>query len=264
MLGGGERTFLVKAFDTSGNESTLPVTLTTTMGDPETQNAVISVDHRATGFPGTKVGCTVVAGDLVADSVASDFWGRSDSDPFWTDDAADYWGGSYSEMTYQFTVAQAAADPAGELFLNLTAQGAVEIEYDRGLTGTFLPFPGRISIASGESIAVLITGAAGGVQASITRLISVVDVPDVIEQITSFVVASTGTVRLPITQTYRAITGVLATIYDPGDGIPRTFELVDKGTGGPPLTLGPSVLIKQSNALSTRLSATIDARVIGY
>jgi hypothetical protein len=167
-------------------------------------------------------------------------------------------------MTYTFTVSQAAADPPGELFLNLTASGAISIDYDRGLTGTFLPFPGRVSIASGESIAVRITGAAGGVQGLITRLVSIVDVPDVIEQITSFVVPATGTVRLPITRTYRAITGVLATIYDPGDGIPRTFELVDKGTGGPPLTLGPSVLIKQSNALSTRLAATIDARVIGY
>lgn len=264
-IGGGQRTFLVVAVDRSGTESLLPAFLTTTLADPEAANAVIEIDERAAGFPGTKTGGTVVGGDLVANGEASDFWAKPDTSPFWGADSGLYWTGSYAAMSYVWTVAHSATNPAGELFLNLTAQGSVLIEYDRGVTGTYLPYPGRVAISSGESIRLRISFGHGATQGKITRLVSVIDVPDVVHKVTNVTVPATGTYRISLGgKTFRAVTRVNWTAYQDVDGLPRVIEVLDKGTGGPPLTGGPSIQSRQANAAGTRIAGQFDLEVVGY
>jgi hypothetical protein len=67
QLAAGQYTFMIKAIDTSGNESTDAVTVISTIGDPRLAGALVQVECRALGWPGTKTDCFVdPAGELVA------------------------------------------------------------------------------------------------------------------------------------------------------------------------------------------------------
>ena len=274
----GVWTFMVKAVDTSGNVSTNAVGVTINLGDVLVDNVVITQDHRALVWPGTRTNGTVVSGDLAANS-ASTFW-TSDSTPAYPElDSALFWDNPTLELMYAFSYAPAFDLVDGALKIDLTATGDWRFEYrtdsnalawdaDGGTLmwgsssdpawdakGNYIAWPGQLDTLLYQSYDFRFVGSAGTIQAILQQLTVILDLEDVTEDILNFTVAAGGS-RLPITKSFRAITAVRMDLQDDG-GSATTLKLVDKD-----YTLGPLVIGYNSGLVTT--SATGDFRVQGY
>lgn len=284
----GTHTFLLTAIDSVGNESLIPARLTINLGDALVENLILKQDEDATGYPGVIVDATVNGTDLEADSdTNSVFWG-SDASIFWGADGAVFWGTTtYKPFTYTATYSPIANHIGATVHIDLTAVGDASIQYrefvsesfwgaggsafwgadgdpfwDDSIISEFLPFPGLLGpiIATTESYEFLISiGATTNVaRGEITNLDLLIDVPDIEESFQDFVVANSGTVRLPITKTYRVIQIVNMTLQDDG-GTAEQLLIIDKNP-----TLGPEIQAKTGGVSGSRVSATIDATIKGY
>ncbi|MCC7494195.1 MAG: hypothetical protein IT204_17685, partial [Fimbriimonadaceae bacterium] len=124
-LPAGAVTLLIKAVDTSGNESASAARIVTSLGDPPIAGTEAAlVDFRFLGFPGAITGASVVAGDLVADSDPSALMWMSDAAPMWGEAGADMFaGGGYLPMAYQDEIAFTDPPPGARVLLRHTIEG---------------------------------------------------------------------------------------------------------------------------------------------
>jgi len=98
----GQVTLMVKAVDTSGNESVNAAVVITDLGDPIVDNIIVDYDLHALGFPGTITSGEVSGGDLVGESTTL-FW-STDTAPFYPPGQPLFWpAGSYGDILYTWT-----------------------------------------------------------------------------------------------------------------------------------------------------------------
>ncbi len=271
-------TFMVKAIDTSGNVSANPVGVTINLGDILVDNVIITVDHRALVWPGTRTNATVSGGDLAANS-ASTFW-TSDSTPAYPELDTDlFWDNPALEMMYEFSYAPPFDLLDASIKIDVTALGDWRLEYRTDSTalawdgdggtlmwggssdpawdakGNYIAWPGEISSLLYQQYDFRFVGNAGTTQAVLQQLSLILDVIDVVEDVLDFTIVSGGT-RLPLTKTFRTITAVRMDLQDDG-GTATNLKLVDKD-----YTLGPLVIAYDSTLTTT--SAVGDFRIQGY
>jgi hypothetical protein len=273
-------TYLVKAVDTSGNESEHPAVVTVSFADQILDNVVVTVDHDALGFPGTKTNCTVISGDLKADGSGGLFW-TGDSDLLWPfAGSALYWTiGTYAELIYEFSYSVTANLLDAVLKMSITAQGEYKIEYRTDSAtvmwnaqstttmwnadsatlmwtekGSYIAWPGQLSPLSYGSYDFKITGSSGGTQSVIDQLALIFDVNDVTESFANIILAPGGT-RLTLTKTYRAIVVVSPTLNEDG-GTAVYVKTMDKSISGP--------LIQAFDSTLVGVAASVDVIVQGY
>lgn len=275
----GQKTFMIKAVDTSGNESSGIAVLYRDLGDQEISNIIDTRDYQAEGWLGTISNASISGSDLVADDDGGLFW-TDDNNYFWSgDSAALFWKTTYLQMYYQDTYLPDADKVPATLTIDSTMIGsAYEILYrtqgnqnfwsndsayfwtdDSNLfwtsVGEFKPWPGLYEFKNREKLDIKALIDAGGVQGQITELSAVLDVPDIEEEFEDVAIGSGGT-RLSLTETYRSIVTVLLTLQDDG-GSATTLNVVDKDPD-----LGP--LIKAYDSGGSPTTALIDARIRGY
>ena len=249
----GAVTIMGKALDTSGNESLNAAVIYASLGDAPVANVVATTAFDPT-FAGTLEDCSVIAGELVADSLdsfygdpAASFYGPA-SDPF-------YEPGSYAKMVYTTDPVTVSSVLVGsKMTLSLVTQGNDLIaEYKVG-SGAWLPWPGQIT-AQPDDYQFCITIGFGPVQGKIINMAMVIDAPDMEERISDLTINSSGT-AIPYTKAFTAIQVVNATLQTNGSGA-VTVE-VDKTS-----PLAPS--IKAYNAAHTAVSgAKVDILLQGY
>jgi hypothetical protein len=236
----GTATFLVKAIDSSGNESVNAAASVVNLGDPLVQNVVTISDYKADGFPGAITNGSVSGGNLVADADASPLaWDSNPDTAGWTLDTDAGWTViTYQPLTYvpaAFIVV--AADDGAQLTLpNSIAATAFLISYRRdgdalgwtsdaepGWTSDaalaweveeFRPWPGTLTAREGR-YEFQITTQSRDEQSVISELAAQLDVPDVFENVGQVSVVPAGTV-IPTTKTFRAITGIGLTLVADG------------------------------------------------
>lgn len=273
-------TYLVKAVDTSGNLSATPAVVTVSFTDQVLDNVVVTVDHDALGFPGTKTNCTVVSGDLKANGAGGLFW-TGESDLLWPFAGGDlYWTiGSYDELQYEFSYSVTADLLDAILKMEIVASGEYKIEYRTdsatvmwnaqptttmwnasastlmwSAKGAYTAWPGQLSPLKYGSYDFKITGSSGGVQSVIDQLALIFDVQDVEESFANFALAPGGT-RLPLTKTYRVILVVVPTLNESGSTAVYV-KTIDKSLSGPLLQAFDSTLVG--------VAANVDVIVQGY
>ncbi len=268
----GECTVMVKAVDTSGNESEAAASAVYVFAEPLVANVLLSYDQHPT-FTGTVTDGALVAGSLLADAT-DNFW-APDAAPFWSPSAEDFWGTSlYAAMVYEFSV---SATEAGTLVLQLGVTGSYRVEYQTGgaepiwspgADGFWAPaddvfwgvatawqlWPGSLVVDGTLEVRFRITTAPGAVRGAINTVTAVLDVPDVAERLAAVAISSAGT-RLPITQSYHAIKTVHLTVHSGATG--TSARIVDKDA-----TLGP--LVQVINPAGTAVAGTVDADIQGY
>lgn len=259
----GVRTYLVKAVDTSQNESLLAKTLLVDYGALATENIAEFLDFKVLGFPGVITRGSVIGGNLVANS-ATLFWG-DDAQPFWTFDAALFMTSTYDAMTYEFTVTPPTDWLAGTLLIDaLVLADTWTLEYAAdasaywwgdasslwwetdatlewsALPVTFLSWPGSLSGYTRQSYRFRLTTSAGNVQGIVEQLQAIFDMPDVEEVLVDAVVALPGfdsngnslPMRLVLTKAFAAILVVAPTVVEDGSGAVRV-RVLDKDPSGP-------------------------------
>lgn len=278
----GTQTLMVFAVDLAGNESLNPAIVTINLGDLPVSNIILTQDEHPT-FAGTIAGGTVVSSELVAD-IDSDplFWGP-DSSLFWGADGDAFWPTvTYTELAYA-----AAYDPDSthlgatvRLAFDITGDYAVDYRevdsplfwgsdgdlfwgadddlfWPESIVSDWFTWPGQLGPLDDDSTGYEFraTVAAGDVQGTLTEMSVLIDVPDIVEDIQDFTAADTGTVRLPITATYRVIKTVTFTVQNAGGA--RTIDLLDKDPA-----LGPSFHVLDGSG--SRVSEVVDGVIRGY
>lgn len=275
----GTVTLMVKAIDTSGNESVRPAIVVANLGDYVVQNVVVTYDLHAAGFPGTIAEGALDAGDLAGLST-SKFWSSNPNSPFYPPQQARFWRPDiYTDVDWSFTytpdsnVAGSTMSIASTILGNPWAILYREIGPSRFWTGTpsaafwrrgssrpmwlssgeFTSWPGFVTARQTRyEFRIKIGG--GGVQPRITAFSLVFDVPDISETLGDVAIAAAGT-PLPITKSYRVITGVNLTVQA-GVNAPVSARTESKLTSGP--------VVKAFNAAGVAVDATVDAIVQGY
>ncbi|AKJ28848.1 phage tail protein [Caldimonas brevitalea] len=270
----GQNTLMVKAVDTTGNESENPAYVITDLGDPATLNVLISWPQ-APSFSGTKLGGTVTGGVFEADSTTL-FW-EGDSGLHWGVNAANYWSvTSYASLSYECYFTTPAE---GTLLVEHEIEGTdVRMEYLRqsqtafweGSDETFWslnadafwpsgpgwqPWPGNLVLLGSEPIGIRVTTAASTTRGRIVTLTPHLDVPDIAERLDDISISAAGT-RLPVTKAYRVIKNIQLTIQsDGGNGV--GVRIVDK-------QVSPGPLVQVLDSSNTPVSGVLDAYIQGY
>lgn len=274
----GQITVLIKAQDTTGNQSATAASIVTNLGDPIVENVIETYDDKAAGFPGVKVNGTVSAGDLVADDSGDLFWG-ADGGNFWAADTDLFWPSStYLAMTYTTSYDVSTNEVGSRLTLLTDIEAeSYTIEYRFGTQGLFWgtdgdffwladadlfwpaatewqTWPGAIDNLPSGAIEIRITTQAGSVQGAIRELTFQFDVVDENEELNDIAIAPGGT-RLPIVKSYREIKNILYGLQAaPGGAV--TVKTLDKDPA-----LGPLVATYDDTGVS--VTGLIDARVQG-
>lgn len=268
----GECTVMVKAVDTSGNESEAAASVVYVFAEPLLSNVLLSYEQHP-AFTGAVTNGALVSGTLLADAT-DNFWAPDDA-AFWAPSAEDFWGTSmYAAMAYEFAV---SPTEAGTLMLQLGVTGSYRVEYQTGgaepiwspgaddfwapaddafwgVATAWQLWPGSLVVDGTLEVRFRITTAPGGVRGVINTITAVLDVPDVAERLAAVAISSAGT-RLPITQSYHAIKTVHLTVHSGAAG--TSARIVDKDA-----TLGP--LVQVINAAGTAVAGTVDADIHGY
>lgn len=218
---------------------------------------------------------------MEADDNGGLFWGGP-TESFWGAAADNFWVTSYLEMTYEFSLTPTINESGpGRIILSSDITGnGYTIDYKT--TGSESPFwgsasdlfwgdssdlfwptapdwsawPGELTPIPAIEINWRVTCYGGLNQGKISSLIVLLDVPDVIEVLDDVAISSSGTTRLPITKTFRAITAVNLTLQDIGTGA-RNVIVFDKDAD-----LGP--LTKAYDDTNTLVNASVDAIIQGH
>lgn len=152
-ISAGTWTVMVKAVDTSGNESLGFASAVVGLGEPLSQNLVLTTDYAAAGFPGTIINGVVATdgsleandpGTLMWQAGLAPMWAADDSVamygnpaapflpsnavPMWEADGLDMWDASFPQLTYEDSFIPSAA---GLFFIELDGAGGAMVEYRR-------------------------------------------------------------------------------------------------------------------------------------
>lgn len=271
----GPITLMVKALDTSGNESLQPAVIITDLGDPLVDNVLLSWPQAPT-WSGITTGGSVIGGTLQANETDS-LYGPASESFYGAANAPFYSTTTYADMVYEFAV---VPDADGHLTLAYSIDGqGYGIEFQRDnqdalygeseddfygavaddfFYGSPLPWatwPGGLTLPAPERINFRVSVVGGTQRGIIHTLTAVLDVPDVLETISDAVVPSGG-LRLPITQSYRQIVNVQLTLQDDGNG-GRTALIQDKNPD-----LGPYIIVL--DGAGSPVQGLVDADIQGY
>jgi len=274
----GKRTYLVKAFDTSGNESALPAVLFVDYGALATANVAEVIDLKALGFPGTLVQGSVIAGNLVAGSDTL-FW-KTDGLPFWTMDTVIMWPGTFRQMEYTATIIPPLSWLGGTIFIEaLVSANGWKIDYAQdgggpfwstdaslkmwssssstlfwsGIVAPFVPWTGQLTSYTRQAYQFRLTTFGGNTQGIVSQLAVIFDMPDVVETLTNVLVDVQGT-RLTLTKRFVAVVIVSPTVIE--DGTVVRALVMDKETTGP--------LVQLAGASGAFVTGRADFIVRGY
>jgi hypothetical protein len=243
MRPGGVVTIMIKAQDTSGNQSFLPGSIVMNLGDPPIANVIEQWDYKAMGWPydaAESSGWSFVSGDPTADPLDS-FYG-SDNQAFYGGDTDPFYKAeSYAEMVYVTPYLPINSALAGSV-MTLTADTEgidLRIEYRfagpgafygpdsdsfygpdadarYGASGDWLPWPGQIAVTN-DVYQFRVTIGAGATRGILKQLIVTVDAPDLEELLPDVAIAAGGTV-IPHTQAFTSIKTVQATLQANASG----------------------------------------------
>lgn len=274
----GVITLMGKAVDTSGNESNDAAYIITDLGDAPVANVVEIIDFAAGGFGGELIGCSVDAGDLVADALDS-FYGTDNQSAYGNDNEPAYDESSYGQMQYTTPDTPISSALSGSMMtLNIAHQGIdLVIEYRFSGPGPvygtdtdsaygndsdpfydapseWMPWPGQI-VAINDVYQWRVTIGAGPVRGQITELSITIDAPDLVEYIDDVSIDASGTV-VPYLSGFTVIKTVTATLQANASGA-ETVE-VDKSSN-----LHPVIKAYNSSHLAVS-GATADITIKGY
>ena len=256
---GGTKTFLIKAVDTTGNESTNAAVLLAGLNDVAVANVIETVTQAALMWPGTLTGGFINASNELEANELGQFWGEPNS-LFWAlDTTTQFYSAEYERLEYVWTYAVSAGDAGAAMTVGSTLDGAQNsrIEYKPpGYTGSFLAFPGSVPTVEGTyTFRIVVPNQQSGTAPTVSDLVVRLDVEDINESFNDFAISAGGS-RLPITKSYREIKNVSLTLQADGGSAVNVFY-VDKDK-----SLGP--LVEARNSSGTSVAATVDARVQGY
>jgi hypothetical protein len=232
----GAGQILIKAVDTTGNESLNVTAIACNLGDAPVENVFASYTLNTT---------PVVAPD------SSRMW-SNDTAQLWTNTTAVFLVPQYQAI---FWTGSVTFTESGSLTIAATVSGyAWKITWKKSSDVAYVPFPGRAWADAGTTYQFRIDVDQSNLQGLIGSVVAQIDVPDKTIRLPDVVIATGGS-RLSIGTGWRNVVIVSLTLHSDG-GSATTARVVDKSTSGP--------LIQCFNASGAATAGTVDAYVQGY
>jgi hypothetical protein len=232
----GAGQILIKAVDTTGNESLNVTAIACNLGDAPVENVFASYTLNTT---------PVVAPD------SSRMW-SNDTAQLWTNTTAVFLVPQYQAI---FWTGSVTFTESGSLTIAATVSGyAWKITWKKSSDVAYVPFPGRAWADAGTTYQFRIDVDQSNLQGLIGSVVAQIDLPDKTIRLPDVVIAAGGT-RLAIGSGWRNVLIVSLTLHSDG-GSATTARVVDKSTSGP--------LIQCFNASGAATAGTVDAYVQGY
>ncbi len=232
----GAGQILIKAVDTTGNESLNVTAIACNLGDAPVENVFASYTLNTT---------PVVAPD------SSRMW-SNDTAQLWTNTTAVFLVPQYQAI---FWTGSVTFTESGSLTIAATVSGyAWKITWKKSSDVAYVPFPGRAWADAGTTYQFRIDVDQSNLQGLIGSVVAQIDVPDKTIRLPDVVIASGGS-RLSIGAGWRSVVIVSLTLHSDG-GSATTARVVDKSITGP--------LIQCFNASGAATAGTVDAYVQGY
>ena len=232
----GAGQILIKAVDTTGNESLNVTAIACNLGDAPVENVFASYTLNTT---------PVVAPD------SSRMW-SNDTAQLWTNTTAVFLVPQYQAI---FWTGSVTFTESGSLTIAATVSGyAWKITWKKSSDVAYVPFPGRAWADAGTTYQFRIDVDQSNLQGLIGSVVAQIDVPDKTIRLPDVQIATGGS-RLSIGTGWRNVVIVSLTLHSDG-GSATTARVVDKSTSGP--------LIQCFNASGAATAGTVDAYVQGY
>ena len=270
----GTATILIKAVDTSGNESLNVASITQNLGDVIVDNLLFDFPQHPT-WAGTKTNATVIGGELVAND-AGVFYGADNLPMYGIDSDLFYKASQSLPMTYEFIV---VATKDSILKINyLFSTDNFSIEYQTPSQSAFYgidnnlfyadsadlfytyldvrPWVGQLNIS--ETTEVLIRVKTTGGSEALDKLIeltAIIDVVDILIRLDDVVILSGGS-RLNLGRVVNGVKNIQMTVQADGNG-GISSRVIDKD----PIN-GP--LIEVLNSSGASVNGLIDATIQAY
>jgi len=273
-LPNGPITLLIKAIDTSGNESLQPAVITQNLGDVIVNNLLFEYPQHPLWL-GEKTNATVIAGELVANDTSLFY--QADDLPMYDYETDLFYPVIQSlSMIYEFEV---VAIKDSFLKLNyLFDASSFKIEYslpsqslfyaldDQLMYGDdanlfygpytdFMPWIGQYFAIDTTEVKFKITTTGGATVDRLLELTALIDVEDIVIRLDDVVILSTGT-RLNLGRVVNAVKNVQITVQaDGNNGI--NARVIDKGASNGPL-------VEVLNSSGVAVNGLIDAVIQAY
>jgi hypothetical protein len=232
----GAGQILIKAVDTTGNESLTVTAIACNLGDAPVENVFASYTLNTT---------PVVAPD------SSRMW-SNDTAQLWTNTTAVFLVPQYQAI---FWTGSVTFTESGSLTIAATVSGyAWKITWKKSSDVAYVPFPGRAWADAGTTYQFRIDVDQSNLQGLIGSVVAQIDVPDKTIRLPDVQIATGGS-RLSIGTGWRNVVIVSLTLHSDG-GSATTARVVDKSISGP--------LIQCFNASGAATAGTVDAYVQGY
>jgi hypothetical protein len=232
----GAGQILIKAVDTTGNESLNVTAIACNLGDAPVENVFANYPLNST---------PVLAIDT------SRMWGN-DAAQLWTNSTAVFLLPQYQAI---FWMGSVTFTDSGNLTIAASVSGyAWKLTWKKNSDVAYVPFPGRAWADAGTTYQFRIDVDQSNQQGQIGTVVAQIDVPDKTIRLPDVVIASGGS-RLSIGTGWRNVVIVSLTLHSDG-GSAITARVVDKSTSGP--------LIQCFNASGAATAGTVDAYVQGY
>lgn len=251
LIPASARVILICAVDYFGVASANPAIIYRPLGDISGTNVVEQSDYHPF-WSGTKIDCTIIAGELVSDDTGGLMYSGIST-------AKKYNGGNMYESTYKemFYYDQFTTSADGYILIDIDFEGSgYEINIRDNASQPWQPVPERMFIQAGDyEFKLRVFG--GKVRGIINSLSIINDVDDIEEDVQDITVDAGGFIRVPLTKTYRQIKIVNVIIQDDGINNPTSYRIVDKDP-----VLGPQIkLLDETGAVSAGL---IDVTIKGF
>lgn len=246
----GWHTVMIKAVNTSGNESRNYASILVNFAEPLEDNVLYKVN-----FSENDWGNVNTSGDLLDDGYiharqSNSFWKTPES-PFWGNPTDPFWGEiSYTEFELTASVTALAG---GNCYFTYDIEGPANIMY-RVLNKDTLwkPYATKFKVDAGDVVEIKFTSLAGVEETVLRSLVAVIDVPDRQENFENIFIPADG-LELPIKTPNYHTTAVRL----------NSMQLVDGQAGFLEFSVAPCV-VRILNGVGEPLEATVDLTWQGF
>jgi hypothetical protein len=192
----GNHVIMVKAVNSSGNESQGFASVVVTFAEPLEDNVLFKTNFAENNWAGITTTGDVLDDGYIHAKQATAFW-KSPTDSFWGNPTDSFWGEiSYKEFELTATVIALAGGNFYFLY-DITGPATIMYRIANKEDNLWKPYAAKFKVNAGDLIEVRFNSLAGKEETILRNLTAVIDVPDRMEHFENFVVP-VGGATLPI------------------------------------------------------------------